>query len=424
MPPKGRAADALPEAARAWIAPLAADLLANRGRSVVAAGPEQPAAVHALAHAINAALGNLGESVVVVEPIEARPVNQLDSLRELAADMEAGRVEMLIILGGNPVYRRRRISISPRKLDKVPFRVHLGLEQNETSELCHWHIPEAHSLEAWGDARAYDGTVSIIQPLILPLYDGKSALEVMAAVLGEPESQGYDVVRQHWQRPAGRREFRKSLAARAARRRGARHARRSAKAVQLRAGFDQPSAQRGGEGLRSCSAPTATVWDGRFANNGWLQELPRPMTLLTWDNVALLSPATAEKLGVANEDVVELQLGERQVEAPVWISPGHADNAVTVTLGYGRKHVGRVGQGVGFQRRRDPHERRVLAGRRARDRARPRDSIRWPRVQDHYRMEGRDLIRRADLTSFARIPRRCSTATKSRRRRYLALSQP
>ncbi len=403
VPTQGPGGDALPEAARGWIAPLAADLLANRGRSVVAVGPEQPAAVHALAHAVNAALGNLGESVVVVEPIETRPVNQLASLRELAADMEAGHVEMLIILGGNPVYGAPADLDLAAKLDKVPFRVHLGMEQDDTSELCHWHIPEAHSLEAWGDARGHDGTVSIIQPLILPLYDGKSALELMAAVLGEPESQGYDGVRQHWQGRLGGANFEKAW-------RRALHdgvvpgTAAQPKAVQLRAGFDQPSAPSGGgEGLAILFRPDATVWDGRFANNGWLQELPRPMTLLTWDNVALLSPATAEKLGVANEDVVELQLGERQVAAPVWISPGHADNAVTVTLGYGRKHVGRVGQGVGFNAGAIRSSEAFWQGAGLEVR---KTDAKYPLacVQDHYRMEGRDLIRRAELTEWREDP--------------------
>jgi molybdopterin-containing oxidoreductase family iron-sulfur binding subunit len=397
----GPAAEALPEPACAWIAPLAADLIAHRGRSVVAAGPEQPAAVHALAHAINAALGNLGETVVITEPVEARPVNQLDSLGELAADMEAGRVEMLIVFGGNPVYSAPADLEFASKLDRVPFRVHLSLDHDETSELCHWHVPETHSLEAWGDARAYDGTVSIIQPLILPLYAGKSALEMLAAVLGEPESQGYDIVRQHWSGRLGGGSF-ETLWRRALHEGTVPSTAAPPKTVRLRPDFDQPS-PAAGEGLSIVFRPDPTIWDGCFANSGWLQELPKPITLLTWDNAALVSPATAEKLGVSNEDVVELRLGERSVEAPVWISPGHADNAVTVTLGYGRRRVGRVGQGTGFNASsiRSSDGFWQAAGLEVRKTPRKYQLV---GVQDHYRMEGRDLIRRADVAAYREDP--------------------
>jgi molybdopterin-containing oxidoreductase family iron-sulfur binding subunit len=397
----GPAAEALPEAARQWIEPLAADLLANRGACVVTAGPEQPAAVHALAHGINAALGNLGTTVVVTEPVEAQPVDQLASLRELAADMEAGRVEMLLILGGNPVYDAPADLEFATKLDQVPFRVHLGAEDNETSELCHWHVPETHFLEAWGDARAHDGTVSIVQPLIQPLYAGKSAAEVMAAVLGNPESQSYDVVRDYWRGRMGGenfdRDWRRALHDGVVPNTAA-----APKTVQVQAGFDQP-AEPGGDGLAIVFLPDATIWDGRFSNNGWLQEQPKPMTLLTWDNVALVSPTMAAVLGVSNEDVVELRVGERMIEAPVWISPGHADHAVTVTLGYGRSRVGRVGRGAGF----NAGAIRTSAGFWS---AVGLEVVKTGRkhplacVQDHYRMEGRDLIRRTDVAAYREDP--------------------
>ena len=396
----GPAGDVLPEGARAWIAPLAADLLANRGACVVAAGPEQPAAVHALAHAINGALGNLGQTVMVTEPVEAQPIDQLASLRELAAEMEAGRVEMLIVVGGNPVYDAPADLDFAAKLDNVAFRVHLSADHNETSELCHWHIPETHSLEAWGDARAYDGTVSIIQPLIEPLYAGKSALDLMAAVLGNPESQSYDVVREYWRGRRGGDDFERAW-------RRALHdgvvpgTAAAPKAAQIQAGFDQPG--EAGEGLAIVFRPDATIWDGRFANNGWLQEQPKPMTLLTWDNVALVSPATAEELGVANEDVVELRLGGRSVEAPVWISPGHADHAVTVTLGYGRSRVGRVGAGAGFNASaiRSSDGFWTAAGLEVVKTGRKHPLA---CVQDHASMEGRDLIRHADAAAYRDDP--------------------
>jgi molybdopterin-containing oxidoreductase family iron-sulfur binding subunit len=396
----GPAAEALRPQAAAWIEPLAADLLANRGACAVIAGAEQPAAVHALAHAINAALGNLGVTVVVTEPVEVRPVDQLASLRELAADMEAGRVEILIILGGNPVYNAPADLDFAAKLEPVPFRVHLSADDNETSELCHWHVPETHSLEAWGDARAYDGTVSIIQPLIQPLYASKSAPELMAALLGNAESQSYDVVRDYWRTRMGEnfeRSWRRALHDGVVPGTAA-----AVKTVQVQAGFDQPTAAAA-EGLQVIFRPDATIWDGRFANSGWLQELPKPMTLLTWDNAALVSPATAEQLGVANEDVVELRAGERTVEAPVWISPGHADNAVTVTLGYGRRRVGRVGRGTGFDATPIRSSEAFWGGAGLEVRKTGRKYA-LACVQDHYSMEGRDLIRRADLAAYNEDP--------------------
>ena len=181
-----------------WIAAVAKDLQAHRGRSLVVAGDEQPAAVHALAHAMNQALGNVGHTVVYTTPAEAEPVNQLDSLRDLVADMNAGKVDVLVIVAGNPAYTAPVDLGFAGAMNKVPLRVHLSLYDDETSELCHWQIPEAHFLEAWSDARGYDGTVSIVQPLIAPLYNGKSAHDLLAALSDKPEQSAYAIVREHW----------------------------------------------------------------------------------------------------------------------------------------------------------------------------------------------------------------------------------
>ena len=173
--------------------------------------------MHALAHALNAQLGNVGKTVFYTEPVDANPVNQTESIKDLVADIDAGKVDLLIILGGNPAYD------APADLDfadvlkngKIPLRVHLGLYQNETAELCQWHVNQAHELEAWGDARAYDGTVSIIQPLIAPLYNGKSAVEFVALLSGQADATGYDLVRAYWQKQHAGADFeqfwRKSL---------------------------------------------------------------------------------------------------------------------------------------------------------------------------------------------------------------------
>ena len=182
------------------IAAIAKDLREHRGSSIVIAGDSQPPVVHALAHAMNATLGNASNTVVYTDPVEASPVDGNTSLRELVADMNAGQVDVLLILGGNPVYNAPADLDFATAIRKVPLRIHLSLYKDETSELCQWHVPEAHYLESWSDARAYDGTVSIIQPLIAPLYSGKSAHEVLAAFLGEPERAGYDIVRDYWRR--------------------------------------------------------------------------------------------------------------------------------------------------------------------------------------------------------------------------------
>jgi MoCo/4Fe-4S cofactor protein with predicted Tat translocation signal len=333
-----------------WVPVLVRDLEKHRGACIIIAGEEQPPIVHALAHAMNDALGSVGKTVTCTSPVEANPVNEMASLRELVADMQAGQVDTLVILGANPVYSAPADLHFAEKLLKVRMRVHLSLYEDETAELCHWHIPEAHYLESWGDSRAYDGTVSIIQPLISPLYDGRSAHEILAVLAGQEELTGHDVVRDYWrrQRPAAEFEqfWQKSLndgvvAGTAL----------PVKSVKLSAALALQSAKAGvsDQGrLEIVLRPDPTVWDGNFANNGWLQELPKPLTKLTWDNAALVSPATALKLRVTNGDVVKLRGHEHEVNAPIWITPGHANDSLTVHLGYGRRRAGRVGTGIGF----------------------------------------------------------------------------
>jgi MoCo/4Fe-4S cofactor protein with predicted Tat translocation signal len=328
---------------------VAADVKGHRGSSVIVAGEHQSHEVHALAHATNIALGNF-KAVSYTDPIDANPINQTDSIKELVSDIQAGKLDLLVILGGNPAYD------APTDLDfanilkngKIPLRVHLGLYQNETAELCQWHVNQAHELERWGDARAYDGTVSIIQPLIAPLYAGKSAHEFLALLSGQADATGYDLVRGYWQKQHSDADFevfwRKALhdgwiegttfTAHAFTRIFPRVPPRSSRvdpnAIELNLRRDP------------------TIYDGQFSNNGWLQELPKPMTKLTWDNAVLIGPKMAERLQIKVEDVVELELNGKKVTGPVWIQAGHPDNSVTVTLGYGRRRAGRVGTAQGF----------------------------------------------------------------------------
>ncbi len=347
-----------------WLAALVRDLQAHRGTSLIVAGDGQPAVVHALAHTMNSALGNVGSTLTYTNPVEARPVDQMASLQELVQDMNAGKVQVLVILGGNPVFTAPADLKFAEALGKVGLRAHLSLYDDETSQLCHWHVPETHYLESWGDVRAYDGTATIIQPLIAPLYGGHSALELVGILNGQSGTSDHDLVQQYWQSHHPGKDF--DLFWRTALEQGiVAGTALPPKKVMLKTGIGvQPQAAQGpaqAGSLEVIFRPDPTIWDGRFANNGWLQELPKPLTRLTWDNAALLSPATAQRLGLSYDigitagehgriyvDVLELTYRGRTVHAPAWILPGHPDDAVTVYFGYGRMRAGRVGTGTGF----------------------------------------------------------------------------
>jgi molybdopterin-containing oxidoreductase family iron-sulfur binding subunit len=330
-----------------FLSAVAKDLQEHRGSSVVLAGDHQPAVVHALAHAMNGVLGNVGKTVIYTDTVDANPVDQTNSLRDLVAEMRAGKVDLLLILGGNPVYDAP-VDLGfadALKNTNVPLRVHLGLHNNETAELCHWHINEAHYLEAWGDTRSYDGTVTIVQPLIQPLYSGRSALEVAAFFSGQPNVTGYELVRGYWQKQHSgdfdsfwRKSVHDGLVAGSA---------FSPKQVSLKAGGFPSSSPEAGE-IEINFRRDPAIYDGQFANNGWLQELPKPLTKLTWDNAVLISPAMADRMKLKTEDMVELDVRGRKAQAPIWIQAGHPDKSITVFLGYGRKRAGRAGTGLGF----------------------------------------------------------------------------
>jgi len=336
-----------------WIAALAADLRQNRGSSIVIAGEQQPPAVHALAHRMNHALGNVGKTVTYRASAEAQPLDQLESFRQLTQEMAAGQVELLVILGGNPALTAPADVSFAEHLQKVKMVVHLGLEPDETAAYAHWHIPQTHFLEAWSDTRAFDGTVSIVQPLIQPLYDNRSAHEVIEAMIQQPVRSNYDLVRDHWrQQKLGGDDFeqawRKAVHDGSLQGTGL-----PARAVRLKEqGRELPAGSAGQEskpsGLEISFHPDPSIWDGRFANNGWLQELAKPITKLTWDNAALISPALAQSHQLTNGEIVELRFRDRSVRAPVWIVPGQSENSVAVQVGYGRSRVGRVGSGTGF----------------------------------------------------------------------------
>ncbi len=390
----------------AWARAVVADLAAHRGASLVVAGDEQPAQVHLLAHAINAALGNVGETVVYTAPIAAVPTSGAASLAELTADMDAGKVDVLLIAGGNPVFTAPADLGFAERLAKVGFRAHLGLFEDETSYLCHWHVPEAHYLEAWSDTRAYDGTATIMQPLIAPLYEGRSAHEVLAFVIDDAERPGYDIVRGHWEERHAGGDFegfwRRALHEGVVRDTAAAMINPALDADWVAEARKRWRASEGGE-LEIQFRLDPTVFDGRFANNGWLQELPKPLTKLTWDNAVLLSPRTAERLGLATEDVVRLIYQGRTTSGPVWILPGQADDVATVHLGYGRTRGGRVATGTGF----DAYAIRTAAapwGGLALELQPTGARHSLACTQHHHSMEGRDLVREATLAEYRAHP--------------------
>jgi molybdopterin-containing oxidoreductase family iron-sulfur binding subunit len=409
-----------------WIGPLARDLQAHRGRCVVMAGDTQPAAVHELARAMNEQLGAVGQAVEYLPAPEVQPVDALASLRELMADVDAGKVQLLVIAGCNPVHSAPADFDFARRIEKVALRVHLGLYDDETAERCHWHVPEAHSLEAWSDARAFDGTLTILQPLIAPLYGGRSLHELLATFTSRPERTGYEIVREHWQAQAGgdfekwwRRSLHDGVAVEAAAASGTGTAAATpgtgpgTSGTGTSSGTPPAAGAAAGGGFELIFRVDPNIHDGRFANNGWLQELPRPLSKITWENAALMSPATAVQLGIASVNhtargaftpEVELRYRGRSVRAPAWIMPGHPDGAVTVHLGYGRTRAGRVGTGAGFNAYalRTSDAPWFGSGLEV---VKTGAEVMVAVTQEHWAMEGRHLVRTATVAEYERDPR-------------------
>ena len=335
-----------------FLAAVVKDLKAHAGRCVVIPGLYQDTSVVGLALSTNSVLGNVGNTLMVSQDaVNPLPSDQFAELKALVADLNGGKVDWLVILNANPIYSAPADLEFAAAFDKAKTVAHLGSHVDETGQISHWHIPAAHFLESWSDARAYDGTVSIIQPMIDPLYAGKTAHDVLQALLDEPGLSAYEAVRETW-KPVIKGDFetgwRKALHAgwiadtAYAQRYAAPFIPRS---ISLLPNVPAPSPK---DSLEIIFRPDPNIYDGRYSNVGWLQELPKPVTSLSWDNAALVSGATLTKLGLEEDDIVELTVSGRKVNAPVIVAPGHPDNSVTVHLGYGRQFAGRVGSGAGF----------------------------------------------------------------------------
>ncbi len=453
-----------------WISAMAKDLAAHKGKSIVIAGDNQSPMVHALVYAINNALENAGKTVVYTEPLAPNTeTTQVEQLRSLIQEIDGGAVKMLVILGGNPVYNTPSdLKLSKERMDKIPLRVHLGHYLDETGELCQWHVSEKHYLEMWSDTRAFDGTASIVQPLINPIYDSKSAHEVVQLFFKENyDKKDYDIVREYWQKqtfnltakPVAATTENKEPEAKTEPKTEAKvetpattpaatapitapaaavaknfednwrkivhdgfipNTEAKPKAVTFNGAFlSQPQpAPAGGGSLEISILPDPCVYDGRFTNNGWLQELPNPLNKVTWENVALVSPKTAKRLGLnlgndAEEftggaqgtsfintrggnqfsDVVKVkyQGGEISKGVPVWITPGQPDDVVTLFLGYGRTKAGRVGNDLGYNAYEVRKSDALHFGMG--ELTKTGETATVASTQIHFNMEGRDILR-------------------------------
>ncbi len=329
-----------------FLAALTKDLKAAGKEALVVAGPRQPAIVHALAHQMNQTLGAATVTYTKASSTD-RVDSGVDALKTLTGEMTGGQVTALIILGGNPAYTAPADLQFGAALAKIANSIYLGAEDDETAAAAKWHLPEAHYLEVWGDAQSTDGTVAIQQPMIEPIFGGKSAIEVMAVLLDSKDRKGLDLVKNFWAAtwPAATKEntWRKTLNDGVI---------AGTQVAEVKVSVDSKRIQAApapaASGIEVGFVPSATTWDGRFANNAWMQEAPDPITKLVWTNVALISPAMGREKGWKDGDMVALTRGNMKLEAAVMVQPGHADNAVTIALGYGRPRAGSVGTNVGY----------------------------------------------------------------------------
>jgi MoCo/4Fe-4S cofactor protein with predicted Tat translocation signal len=424
----------------AFVAAVAKDLQAHRGSSLVVAGDYQPASLHALAHAMNQSLGNAGTTVTYGSSLDVSPSDPSSSLAELARAMDAGQVELLIIIGGNPVYSAPAdLKFSEKLVSKVGLAIYHGLYVDKTANLCHWNIPATHALESWGDSRSFDGTVTISQPLIAPLYEGRSEYELLSTLTGQSDRRTYQIVKDYWTRAFGggggwtlrdadgqpfkdaetfwRRVVHDGFIPNTAIADGgpstpflpAGSAPPASADADAKPPANPPSQPAAAEsGLEIIFRPDPTVWDGSFANNGWLQELPKPLTKITWDTSAWINPQLARERGLDDGDIIELKYRGNTARLPVFKVGGHPKQSVTVFLGYGRSKAGRVGTA--------PKESQSFNAYLLRTSDAPwfgsgleitKTGERYllATTQEHHLMEGRAPVRIATLEEYKREPK-------------------
>jgi molybdopterin-containing oxidoreductase family iron-sulfur binding subunit len=414
-----------------WVTAIAQDLQAHRGRSLVVAGDFQPAAVHRLARSMNEALGNVGATVTYAAEVEAMPTDRFASIADLARAMEAGEVQFLMILGGNPAFTAPSDLKFGEKMSKVRVVAYHGMYVDETAHLAHWNLPAAHALESWDDARAFDGTVTLTQPLIAPLYEGRSSHEVVALFTAQGGRRGLQIVKDYWtgayssgaQWTITSPDEEPFPNADAFWKRALHDGFISGTAVGPASGSGLPASADPGTGagsrqptgsrepeagsLEIIFRPDPTIWDGSFANNGWLQELPKPLSKITWDGSAWISIRLAEELGLQNHDVVELRYRGQTMKMPVWLMAGHPERSVTVFFGYGRTMAGRVGNAPEQAREFNAYRLRTSDAPwfgRGLEISKTGERYLLATTQDHQVMEGRAPVRVASIEEYRTDP--------------------
>jgi MoCo/4Fe-4S cofactor protein with predicted Tat translocation signal len=388
-----------------WVTECANDLLARKGKSLVLLGNRYPAPIQALTYAINNALEAFGSTIQVV----TAPKIKGGTIQDLAKDVKAGTVKRLFILAGNPAYTAPAdLQWTDQIQKQIPEVVQLGYWENETSTNVRWFVPEAHFLEAWGDQRDPNGTYLPVQPMILPLFGGWSQLDLLSKLAGI--AGGLEAVRETFKTFAGSGDFEEAWTA------------------LLRHGYItdtayQASSAKPNLGGLSGLVPAATtlpapvsspfeivfpgdyrVDDGRYTNNAWLQEMPDPITKLTWDNAVQVSPVTAKALGLEERDLIEITAGDRKLTAAILIAPGHADNSFTFPLGYGRERVGRIGEGCGFNAYKLRTTAALYFATGVTIKLVQKNAYKLIRTQLHHSMEGRALVREGSLEDYEKNP--------------------
>ncbi|MBP3191067.1 TAT-variant-translocated molybdopterin oxidoreductase [Natronogracilivirga saccharolytica] len=401
-----------------WISVLAEELLAHQGNSILTAGSEHDPDVHATVAAINFALGNTGETIDYLEVPHLEEDDQNERFSELVGEMNAGNIDTVIMVGANPVFTAPSDLRFNDALEQVQNRLHLSLHYDETSRASDWHVNRAHFLETWGDGYSWSGARSVIQPLIQPLFDGKSEVEFLHAVVHGEDESGHSIVRKTWQEQfftdAFESNWNRVLHDGLQQDTGFTPADVSLDAnfSAEAAGFLAMPAEIPANAIELVLKPDPKLHDGRFANNGWLQELPDPMTKITWDNVALISPNTAERIGVPPErrfgdpeqQVISItDENGNQIEIAAWVLPGHADNSITVYTGYGREQIGRVADQVGV----NTYSLRSSTYRlfiKDVDVSTVGRTYEIASTQDHHSLEGRPHVREASIDYYRENP--------------------